>query len=636
MKETAFINQNKKKWVRFEQLSKQSKNDPDELSRLFVEITDDLAYARTHYSKRSVRVYLNSLAQKVFHSIYKKRREPLSRLIHFWTTDLPLEMYRSRKALLTSFLVLSIGMLIGIISTIDDPDFLGAVIGYDYVAITESNIKNGKPMDIYGSGAEIESFIGIAMNNIRVALLTFVLGLFFSVGSGIFLFFNGIMVGAFQWFFKVRGLLMTSFLTIWIHGAFEIPAIVIAGAAGITMGNGLMFPKTLTRIQSLSISAKRGVKIMIGIIPIIIVAAFIEGYATRHTIIQIGEGGAQSEWPDWLKWSIILSSFGFMLFYFVIYPILVAKRTNFNPAVTEQPSYIPQKKLEFFKIRDFGELFTDSVLLFSKKIGENLKVLLLTIPLFTVGTIYFYNNDVYGNAELNWFQNMEMAFSMDSNSFSFIYFAILVVVLTLSIAYNFYVIYKTANTELTPKEKQAFFIHSFIKTLPVILILIIVFRLLPVGFYFFSLFALPFVVMPLTYGVMERTSFFKGISRGFYFTKKSWGNTFLISCAFLCLIYLVVIFPFIIDIGNPFELIIGMVLDWFLLPLADEYFLIKNCIWAVFYFGLFCVLINLFFTAYSMIYYSLKEQEEAIALKIRLAEFGTKSKTYESEEEGEF
>jgi hypothetical protein len=197
MKETTFINQNKKKWAKFERMSKQNQSDPDELSDLFIEITDDLAYARTHYSKRSVKVYLNSLAQKSFHGIYKKKRTPFSVFIQFWITSLPLEMYRIRKALLASFIVFGLGMLIGVVSTVDDPDFLGAVIGYDYVHMTENNIANGEPMGVYGSnGGEMTSFISIAQNNLRVTLMAFVLGIFFSVGSVIYMFFNGIMVGA--------------------------------------------------------------------------------------------------------------------------------------------------------------------------------------------------------------------------------------------------------------------------------------------------------------------------------------------------------------------------------------------------------------------------------------------------------
>ncbi|HCA83669.1 MAG TPA: stage II sporulation protein M, partial [Flavobacteriales bacterium] len=59
MKETSFIQQNKDKWKRFEELNRSGQADPEELSRLFVEITEDLSYARTFYPKRSVRVYLN-------------------------------------------------------------------------------------------------------------------------------------------------------------------------------------------------------------------------------------------------------------------------------------------------------------------------------------------------------------------------------------------------------------------------------------------------------------------------------------------------------------------------------------------------------------------------------------------------
>ena len=71
MKEQKFINQNKEKWLRFEQLGskkKKGKINPDELSSLFISITDDLSYARTYYKNRSVRVYLNKLAGSIFFS----------------------------------------------------------------------------------------------------------------------------------------------------------------------------------------------------------------------------------------------------------------------------------------------------------------------------------------------------------------------------------------------------------------------------------------------------------------------------------------------------------------------------------------------------------------------------------------
>ena len=74
-----------------------------------------------------------------------------------------------------------------------------------------------------------------------------------------------------------KGLFVESFLTIWIHGTLEISAIIIAGAAGLTMGKGLVFPGTFRRIQAFQRSARRGLKIMVGIFPIFVVAGFIEG-----------------------------------------------------------------------------------------------------------------------------------------------------------------------------------------------------------------------------------------------------------------------------------------------------------------------------------------------------------------------
>ena len=83
MKETDFITQNKKKWARFEKLASNKNNDPDEVSELFTEITEDLSYARTFYPRRSVRVYLNQLSQGVFTSLYRQRKQPLGNLYKF-------------------------------------------------------------------------------------------------------------------------------------------------------------------------------------------------------------------------------------------------------------------------------------------------------------------------------------------------------------------------------------------------------------------------------------------------------------------------------------------------------------------------------------------------------------------------
>ncbi|MEN9441784.1 MAG: hypothetical protein RLZ33_1861, partial [Bacteroidota bacterium] len=293
MKETSFIQQNKEKWQRFEKLYESNSQDPEELSNLYMDMTDDLSYAQTFYKRRTVRVYLNQLAQKVFTGVHKQRGESFKKLFTVWKVSLPLEIYRARKNLLFALVAFMVYVLIGAITTHFDPDFPRVVMGDGYVDMTIQNIKNGVPLNVYQDDSQLGMFIQITTNNMKVSFLTFFVGFFFTVGTHVLMFYNGVMLGAFQYFFKMKGLLITSFLGIWIHGAFEISSIVIAGAAGITAGNGWLFPRSYTRLQSLQLSTKRGLKIMMSLVPFIIAAGFLESYVTHN----------YQTLPEWSKWT---------------------------------------------------------------------------------------------------------------------------------------------------------------------------------------------------------------------------------------------------------------------------------------------------------------------------------------------
>jgi len=110
-------------------------------------------------------------------------------------------------------------------------------------------------------------------------------------------------------FFFQQGLLFTSSTTILIHGTLEISAIIIAGAAGLTMGNGLLFPGTYPRLFAFKKGAREGLKMLMGLIPIFIIAGFLESFVTRLT-----------EMPVIIKLPIIAGSMIFIVYYFIIYP----------------------------------------------------------------------------------------------------------------------------------------------------------------------------------------------------------------------------------------------------------------------------------------------------------------------------
>ena len=123
------------------------------------------------------------------------------------------------------------------------------------------------------------------------------------------------MLGAFQYLFIREGIFWDSILTIWIHGTIEIACIILAGAAGITMGGGLVFPGTFGRLQSLQLSARRGLLLMVSIMPLIVLAAFIEGFITRYASA-----------PYAVRGLIIIGSLIFVLGYYCFYPMLKARR----------------------------------------------------------------------------------------------------------------------------------------------------------------------------------------------------------------------------------------------------------------------------------------------------------------------
>ncbi|HUM48121.1 MAG TPA: stage II sporulation protein M, partial [Chitinophagales bacterium] len=283
MRETNFIKQNKEKWAEFEDVLKQEKKDPDKLSNLFVQITDDLSFSRTFYPNRYVRVYLNNLAQRTFLNIYKNKKEKRGRFLHFWKEELPLLVYQSRREFFLSLLIFLLSFSIGIFSSIHDHDFAALILGDNYVNMTTENIKSGDPMKVYKESNGMDMFLGITFNNLRVAFMTYVFGILYAAGTIAILLYNGIMVGTFQYFFIERDLFRESFLTIWMHGTLEISCIIIAGAAGLVLGKGLVFPGTYSRLQSLQLSARRSLKIMMGIAPIIVAAAIIESFFTRFT-----------------------------------------------------------------------------------------------------------------------------------------------------------------------------------------------------------------------------------------------------------------------------------------------------------------------------------------------------------------
>jgi len=290
-------------------LASNGKNNPDELAELYLEINADLSYSRTFYPDSRTTVYLNGLAAQLHRHIYRNKKEESNRIVQFWREELPLIFYQSRREFIYSFIIFAAAICIGALSTANDSSYARYILGDRYINMTISNIEKGDPMAVYKDMQQVDMFLGITFNNIRVSFIAFAMGVFCSIGTVYVLISNGIMLGTFQYFFYQRELLVESALAIWVHGTLEISAIVIAGAAGLAMGNSILFPGTYSRMQSFMQGARRGLKMIVGMIPIFFAAGLLESFVTRHT-----------DMPLLLNLSIIIGSLVFFIWYVIIYP----------------------------------------------------------------------------------------------------------------------------------------------------------------------------------------------------------------------------------------------------------------------------------------------------------------------------
>ncbi len=321
MREGLFIKKNIDKWRQYQY---EKTADPDEMASRFTELVNDLGYAKTFYPHSKVTTYLNGLASRIYLGIYKNKKEKSSRIIRFWKTELPVVIRSHHKEVLYAFLIFILFCIMAAFSASHDQTFVRGILGDNYVEMTEENIANGDPFGVYKDDAQFMMFVSIAVNNIKVSFMVFIAGFVFSIGSVWLLLRNGVMVGAFQYYFFSKGLGWDSVLVIWIHGTLEISSIILSGAAGLILGNSFLFPGTIKRMQSLRKGAKDGLKVLIGVIPLLILAAMLEGFVTRYSTM-----------PKFISISILATSFIFIAWYFGLYPVLVEKRL-FRQALLNQ------------------------------------------------------------------------------------------------------------------------------------------------------------------------------------------------------------------------------------------------------------------------------------------------------------
>lgn len=293
MKQSHFEQRHQAAWQQFgERLdalerSRRRHDAGDGFTQAYRQICQHLALAQARgYSSHLVEP-LQQLAMRGHQQLYRHHSQFAAQLLAFVLADFP-RLVRAEWRLVTLALVLFFGSLIVMgLLVYGYPDLIYSVVSPAQVSEMESMYDPAARR--IGQAAERASstdwlmFGYYIMHNIGIAFQTFASGLLFGLGSLFFLFFNGLMIGAVAGHLTDVGFGQTFWPFVVGHGAFELTAIALAGAAGLKLGWALLAPGPMRRGEALRIAAKTSVRLIGGVMLFLLIAAFIEAYWSSMT-----------------------------------------------------------------------------------------------------------------------------------------------------------------------------------------------------------------------------------------------------------------------------------------------------------------------------------------------------------------
>jgi uncharacterized membrane protein SpoIIM required for sporulation len=247
-----------------------------ELAVLYRQGASDLSTVREDPSSQRLAQSLNQLLGRAHNCIYMGRRAQGTRIVEFYRDTFPAVFHETLPYTLAAGAVFFALAAAGFVMAIVDPGFQGYFLGG---AMMDSINKHQMWTHSIVSVKPLASS-QIMTNNLSVSFATFAFGITAGIGTLWMLAFNGLLFGVVNaacWQAGMAGQLLSFVVP---HGVLELPAIFIAGGAGLLIAKGLLFPGTLPRRASLVREGGRAVQLALGIIPLLIVAGTIEGFVS--------------------------------------------------------------------------------------------------------------------------------------------------------------------------------------------------------------------------------------------------------------------------------------------------------------------------------------------------------------------
>jgi len=249
-------------------------------SLLYRQAIADLAYARMRFSRHAVVRELQRLVGLAHSVVYQARREKSTKWWRFWIYTWPALVRGAAGPILLATLIFWGTAVLGLILAWQNP----LLEGFFITPSMRQGMSSGRLWTESVAHIAPQASSAIAQNNITVSLLIWALGITFGIGTIWLLIFNGLMLGVVIEACLRAGLFRSLAEFVVAHGALELPAIWIAAGAGLVMAGPMLFPGRYGRLIELRLAARRSVQIVVGTVPMLLIAAAIEGFVSPSQV----------------------------------------------------------------------------------------------------------------------------------------------------------------------------------------------------------------------------------------------------------------------------------------------------------------------------------------------------------------
>jgi len=246
------------------------------LGRAYRQVLSDLAIARRDFPDDQLTLWLNDLAARAHLRLYRAPAPSWHRLGQFFWTDFARRFRAARGYLLVSALLLFGPALLAYLAALLDSTLRDAFVP----AQLRNVMASGRSWTDIQPGLRPGMATLIFTNNIQVSFLAFSGGVLFGLGTVYVLVSNGLALGAVLGAAQFYGVAPLIWSFISPHGYLELTCIVIAGAAGLMLGDALLRPGLWLRREALARASRQAVELVVGAAPVLVVAGLIEGFVS--------------------------------------------------------------------------------------------------------------------------------------------------------------------------------------------------------------------------------------------------------------------------------------------------------------------------------------------------------------------